>query len=384
MIDKGDTGAGCSFGNAGLIVPSHSIPLASPQALRNTLKWFRNPDSPLYIKPRLNWELISWLWHFGMACRRREVMGTIGALVDLSFASLALHRELAGRGGADYAFRQTGMLSAFESKRGLEEGMVEASVLREYGIHSTVLDQAGVHELVPELNAQIIGGVHYSDDAHLEPARFVERIAAWVLQKGATIVPRTEALGFETSGGKISLVRTTRGEFRPAQVVLASGSWSSNLAKNLGLRIPVQPAKGYSITFRRPTHWSSVPIMLNEHKIAVTPMGGLLRFAGTLELAGLDLSINQRRVRAIWSAAQKCFFDTADLELLEIWRGLRPLSSDGLPIIGRSRFLRNLIIATGHGMLGVSLAPITGKLVSEIACGKPPSLDSSAFTVERS
>lgn len=383
VIDRGETGAGCSFGNAGLIVPSHSIPLASPSALVHALKWFANADSPFYIKPRLNRKLLSWLWRFGMACRRRRVQGAIAALRDLSRASLTLHRELAGRDGADYSFAQTGMLAAFQSNHGLEEGMHEASVLRDYGIPSTVLGQADVHELVPELDAKIIGGIHYSDDAHLEPARFVDRLATWVLQKGATIVPRTEVLGFKTSGGNIRVVKTTQGDFRPAQVVLASGSWSPCLTRDLGVRIPVEPAKGYSITFRRPAHWSSVPVMLSEHKVAVTPMGRLLRFAGTLELAGLDFSINRRRVRAIWRAVQQCFVDTSDLELLELWRGLRPLSPDGLPIIGRSRSSRNLIVATGHGMLGMSLGPVSGKLVSEIACDKPTSIDISAFAVDR-
>jgi len=192
-------------------------------------------------------------------------------------------------------------------------------------------------------------------------------------------------LGFETSNGRIASVKTTRGDFTAGQVVLAAGAWSPVLAKELQIKLPIQAAKGYSITYRRPAKCPAVPTVLGERKVAITPMGEFLRFGGTLELAGLNLSINRRRVGAILKAVPQYFteLDPGKLEMLEIWRGPRPCTPDGLPFLGRSKTYGNLTVAAGHAMIGISLAPITGKLVAQIAANETPSIDISALSAER-
>ena len=194
-------------------------------------------------------------------------------------------------------------------------------------------------------------------------------------------------MGFETSGKRVTQVKTTRGDFIFDQMIMAAGSWSPTLVRDLELHIPIQPAKGYSVTVKRPATAPAIPLSLSESRVIATPMiseqGTTLRFAGTLELAGLDFSINRRRVDAIMRAARTYLRGLDDLETVEIWRGLRPCTPDGLPIIGRAQSFDNLIIATGHAMLGMSLGPITGKLVSQIACGEEPEIDIRPLRVER-
>jgi D-amino-acid dehydrogenase len=364
-------------------VPSHSIPLAAAGVILKSLKWMANPESPLYIKPRIDLEFLSWMWRFQRACREKPMRRTIPLLRDLSRASLALHTDLAAKVGMDGSYTREGLLMVYRTREGFEGGIHEATLLTEYGVSSDVLDAAAVRRMVPAAGSNLIGGVHYQEDAHLEPYQFVQTLAKLATQNGVKILPRTEVLGFETSGRKVSTVRTTRGDFKPDQVVLASGSWSSALAKDLNLNVHIQPAKGYSVTVQKPDGWPSIPLMLSEAKVGVTPMRSMLRFAGTLELAGMDFSINQRRVAAIRRAAREFLPETAELELIEIWRGLRPCTPDGLPIIARSKSCENLIVAAGHGMLGMSLGPITGKLVSQIASGQTPEIELSALTAER-
>jgi len=236
-----------------------------------------------------------------------------------------------------------------------------------------------------------LGGVFYPGDARMTPALFMRQLARRAEAAGARICTGTEVLGFETAGRSVSRVRTTRGDFEPDQVVLAAGAWSPAVARDLRLKIPIQAAKGYSITVQGPAAIPTTAMMLGEAWVAVTPMvspagsgrGPVLRFAGTLELAGLDFSINRRRVDAILRAARGYLAGVEDMQTIEIWRGLRPCTPDGLPIIGRPSSLENVIVATGHGMLGMSLGPITGKLVAQLAGGQQPVLDLEPLRVDR-
>jgi D-amino-acid dehydrogenase len=221
----------------------------------------------------------------------------------------------------------------------------------------------------------VAGAVYFPDDAHLIPDRFVRGLAAVAQGLGASVRTGTEVLGFTTRDGRIVSVETTRGRFAPDAVVLAAGSWSPGIAGGLGLRLPIQPAKGYSVTYERPPGAPRIPLLLGEARMAVTPMGDALRFGGTLELAGLDLSVNRRRVAAIERRPADYLALGGELRLREIWRGLRPCTPDGLPLLGRPAGLANLVVATGHAMIGVSLGPVTGKLVAQLVTGAPVSPD---------
>ena len=364
VVDKGGVAAGCSRGNAGLVVPSHAIPLAAPGALWQGVKWMFNPESPFYIKPRLSPALLGWLWRFGLACSAKRVERAIPLLRDLHRASAKLFDGLTRRG----------LLLLFRTSKGFEGGIHEAQVLSDAGLETKVLDVPSVRALLPGLKAEVVGAVHCLEDGHLDPLRFVQ---AWA--KGVAVLEE-EVVGFDVDGRRVR-VRTSNGPIEAKEVVLAAGAWAPGVARDLGLNIPIQPGKGYSLTFSAPPAAPEVPFILSEDRVAVTPMGDRLRLAGTMELAGLDLSINERRVGAIRRAGVAALGELG--EPLETWAGLRPVTPDGLPIVGRPARYDNLIVAGGHAMLGLSLGPITGRIVADLAASRDPGFDLSLLSPDR-
>ena len=382
LIERGDIAAGSSYGNAGLYVPSHSLPLAAPGALRAGLRWMLDPESPFYVRPRLVPDLWAWMFRFALASREGPMRRAIPILRDLSVASGVLLQELAALEGFAFGYERRGLLTVFRSTQGLEHGAREASLLREFGLRAEVVDAGRARELEPALREEVLGGVYFPDDAHMDPARFVRGLAQRLAGRGMRIYTNTKVLDFSTDGKRIVSVQTAQGEFRADQVVLAAGAWTPAVARDLRLNIPLQGAKGYSLTFPRPENGPSLPLMLGEARVAVTPMADRLRFAGTLELAGLDFSINQRRVHAIARAGRE-YLRVEQVGPAETWAGLRPCTPDGLPILGRTRRYENLILATGHAMLGMALGPVSGQLVAQLAEGLQPDIDLEPLRLER-
>jgi D-amino-acid dehydrogenase len=385
LLEKGsDVAAGSSYGNSGLVVPSHSIPLAAPGVLAHGLRWLRDPESPFYIRPRLDRELAAWLWRFRSACTDRHVQTSMPVLRDLSRRSLALYRELATLDGLDFGFAERGVLLVFRTAEGFAEGMHEVTLLASAGIPARSLDGRAAREVEPALSDAVVGAVLFPADAQLIPDRFVRGLARVIEAMGVELRREVEVLGFRSAGRQIVTVETTRGDIPAGTVVLAAGAWTPQLTRALGIRVPVQAAKGYSVTCRRPPGGPRLPLLIGEARVAVTPMADTLRFGGTLELAGLDLSINRRRVAALMRSAGGYLRDgTEELEAVEIWRGLRPCTPDGLPIVGRPAGLDNVILATGHAMIGMSLGPVTGQLVAQLATGQPPVLDVAPLHPQR-
>jgi D-amino-acid dehydrogenase len=237
--------------------------------------------------------------------------------------------------------------------------------------------------LEPALLPSIMGGVYYPRDGRIDPRRFVVGLAEKASGLGAQLYTKTEAIGFESNRGRVTKVRTTRGELTADQIILASGSWSPQVARALKLRVPIQPAKGYSVTVENPPVTPRLPLLFSEARVVINPLGHALRIAGTLELAGMDFSFNPRRVAAMQNASAEYLPGLAEAKVIEIWRGLRPCAPDGLPIISRVKKLENVIVAAGHAMLGMSLGPITGKLVSQLARGEASQLDLTPFSAQR-
>jgi D-amino-acid dehydrogenase len=384
LVDKGDICSGASYGNAGLIVPSHSIPLAKPGVVGQGLVWLLDPESPFYIKPRLDPDLFIWLWRFALASRGAVMRRSIPTLLKMSLASIALYDELARADGIDCDYNRNGLLLVFNTRPGHRDCVEEAHLLQEKGLTLEILDAEAARAIEPSLKPSVLGAIHYQGDAHLNPAHFVRGLARQVEKLGGCLLTGAEVTGIETAGRKITKVSTTSGDFKPEQVALAAGAWSPAVARDLQhLRLPIQAAKGYSVTIDRPERNLERPVLLSEARVAVTPMGSLLRFAGTLELAGLNLTINGRRVDAIVRGVRQYLRGLDDFEPRETWSGLRPVTPDGLPILGRTRAYENLIVAAGHAMIGQSLGPITGKLVAQIACGAQTALDVTPLRAER-
>lgn len=385
VVEKSGICSGSSYGNAGLIVPSHSIPLAAPGVITQGLKWMFKPASPFYIKPRFQRDLLSWLWKFRSACNRHHVQRSIPVLRELSFASLKLFSEMAEIEGIDFGYEKNGVLTLFKTQKGFAHSVKEARLLKQHGVANRILQKAELEEFIGEMRTTAIGGVFFPQDAQLDPGRFVHQLARFDAGKGVKLLTSVEVIGFETAGRLVKAVKTTRGDIAAEEVIIAGGAWSSEIARDLQLKLWIEPAKGYSFTFKRPSLYPATPFNLAEARVFYTPMADTLRFSGTLVLGGFDLSIDWRRTQAILNAVPEYLpdFDLRALELVEIWRGLRPCTPDGLPYIGRSPRYDNVIIATGHGMLGISLAPITGKLVSQLSADQIPSIDLSALSVDR-
>ena len=383
ILDKSGIASGSSYGNAGWLVPSHSMPLPRPGAISEALRWMLSPVSPFYVKPRLSIELVRWLWRFRAAANAVAVKESLQAACLLSRVSLDLYDELISKEEIDCHYARNGLITAFETEKGFEEGLEEAAMLAEHGVAWTVLDPQQLSSVEPALRSDLAGGVLYGGDAHLKPDSLVRGLAARFEAQGGTIQTDTEVHGFRVTAGAISSVCTSRGDYSPGQVVLATGAWSSEAGRGLELDLPVQPAKGYSITFERPAAPPSRPIMLAESRVGVTPMGSLLRFAGTLELSGLNTRIDARRVWALRQAGTRCLNTDLSRSPETVWCGMRPLTPDTLPIIGTVDRPSNLIVATGHSMTGVTLGAVTGKLVAQIAVLKDPIVDPSPFSPMR-
>ena len=376
---------GCSFGNAGMIVPSHFVPLAAPGMVALGLKWMWNPESPFWIKPRLSWDLLSWATKFWRASSREHVARSAPLLRDLNLASRGCYEELVESSGLDFGLVKRGLLVLCKTEHALEEEIKLAGEARKLGMPAEVLDPRALASFDPGVQLDVLGGIHYPKDCHLSPDRLMAELKRELERLGAEFVWNAEALGWSTRAGVIEAVRTSRGDFPTDEVVLASGAWSPATARDLGLKLPMQAGKGYSLTLPSPRQLPKTCALLVEARVAVTPMGSSLRFGGTMEIAGLNDEINLARVRGISRAATRYFpaLLESDFASVKPWRGLRPCTPDGLPYLGRPGRISNLVVATGHAMMGLSLGPITGKLASELVSGEPPSIDIALLSPDR-
>ena len=307
----------------------------------------------------------------------------IPLLRDLQRGSLALFVELMANEGLECDFVQRGYMQLYRTENGFHKALKEAALLEQFGLQAEALDIEAALAREPAISPELHGALFFSEDAFIDSVCFTRGLAARAKGLGATIHTGLVVEGFDLEGGTVKAVNTAQGVFRPAQVVMATGSWSPALGEWLQLRLPIQPAKGYSITIEEPVNGPRLPLMCSEAKVAVTPFAGRLRFAGTLELSGFNHVINQRRVQAIMRARDHYLQEMGEARILETWAGLRPATPDSLPIIGRPRSLRNLALATGHGTLGVSMAPITGLLISQLLAGTRPDIELTQLHPDR-
>jgi D-amino-acid dehydrogenase len=368
---------GCSFGNAGMIVPSHFVPLAAPGMVALGLKWMGNPESPFYIKPRLSPELFAWGYRFWRASTSDHVRRAAPLLRDLHLASRARFEALASLPEFNFGLVQRGLLMLCQTQAALAEETHAAQRANDLGVPAEVLDPAGIARLDPAVEMEVRGGVYYPLDCHLTPQLLMRNLRDFLRNQGCEFHWNQEVIGWRKERQRIVSLRTTTGDLSADQYVLCAGSWSPATARDLRLTIPMQAGKGYSLTLNAPRQLPQLCSILTEARVAVTPMGTSLRFGGTMELSGLDLRIDPRRVRGIINAATRYFpaFKAADFADIQPWSGLRPCSPDGLPYLGRTRHMENLVVATGHAMMGLSLGPITGEIVADMLSEEPLPLD---------
>jgi len=375
-------GDGCSFGNAGMVVPSHFIPLAAPGMVAQGLRWMWNPESPFYIQPRLSWDLANWGWQFWRASTREHVSRSAPLLRDLNFASRQCFEELAP---LDFGLQRRGLLMLCHTEHGLDEEAATASIARQLGIPAEVLDASQTAAREPGIEMNVAGSVYYPKDCHLNPRAFMASLQRELERDGVTFHWETEVEGWIADAWKLRAARTRHGDIAGDEFVLCGGSWSEQMVRDLRLKLPMQAGKGYSLTMQNPRVVPDTCAILTEARVAVTPMNGALRFGGTMELAGLDETVNARRVAGIVRSVSTYYpqFSAEDFASVPPWHGLRPCSPDGLPYLGRTAFYDNLIIATGHAMMGLSLGPISGRIVANILTAQPTGFDLHLLSPDR-
>lgn len=383
LIEKNAFHDGASHGNAGMLVPSHVIPLAAPGVISQGMRMLLRRDSPFRIKPRLSPALLAWLWQFRKYCTQQHVDNSMALLRDLSLSSMELFANLSGH--LDFDFEQSGLLMLHNSQAGEKDNFKYAKMARKVGLDVQEMNAQDLHALEPGIKTLTTGAVYYPQDGHLNPNRLVSQLKAHLESKGVTFKSETSVEGFTQKGSQITALKTSTGDVEADEFVLAAGSWSPLLARQLGVNIPLQPAKGYSITLDAPEDGPKIPMILSEAKVTVTPFGNKLRFAGTLEIAGYDFSVDRIRASSILNTLSQYYpnLKPNDIKTEDIWSGFRPCTPDGLPVIGRSASLNNMIFATGHAMIGITLAPITGKLVSQVISGQTPSVPLEAMHPDR-
>ena len=384
VVDKSDFFSGASYVNAGYITPSHIISLAAPGMISKGLKWMLNPASPFYVKPRLNADFLKWSLAFKRSANKKKVEESIPVIKDINVFSRELYQEMKDSGDFDFHYEHKGLLMAYQHEKAGEEEWEVGKKAMDLGLKVENLSAKEVEELEPNANLNIKGAVYYRSDAHMTPHDFMKDMLSYLKSKGVEILANEEVKEMEFSNEKITKLITDKRELQADEFVMATGSWSPLLSKKLGIKMLLQAGKGYRINVERETN-ITMPTILIEAKVAATPMKGMTRFAGTMEIAGINDKINPVRVNAIANAASKYYngLQITEQEKSQAQCGLRPVTPDGLPYIGKTNKCKNLTIATGHAMMGWSMGPATGKLVTEIISEQKTSLDLNPYQVER-
>lgn len=381
---NGERRDGCSFGNTGMVVPSHYLPLASPGQVALALKWMWNPASPFYVKPRLSPALACWGFEFWRAATSERARRAAPLLVRLQLASGDLYKKLAAEAD-DFTFKEGGVLILCRDAHNFDEEARAAIELRALGLTAEVLDPKATAAREPGIQMDIAGSVYVAQDCNLDPSRLMDSLQRRCASAGVELRWQAEVRGWHTHGSRVTSLQLGGEELTADEFVICAGVWTDGMGRDLGLRLPMQAGKGYSLTLTRPARSPKSCALLTEARVAVSPMNGKLRFGGTMELAGIDETINSIRVRGIIDAAKRYYpeFTDQDFSGIEPWRGLRPCTPDGLPYVGRTARAQNLVVAAGHAMQGISLAPITAQLAANAIDGVPPASDLALLSPDR-
>ena len=384
LIDQGEPGQACSFGNCGHICPSHIFPLAAPGVPGKALRSLFDSNATFRIAPQLRPALFRWLYQFWRRCKSETAWQAARDLKQLLDASAAEYRNLVSDPTIDAGWQDAGNLYLFRSERALREyESTELASLRDLGVTAELVSPDRIRSLSPGVLPQVCGGVLFAGDAFLQPDRLYQSWLALLKAGGAEVRSHTALHELRVSNGRIDRVITTKGDYVADQYVFALGSWSAQLQRLLKLDIPVEPGKGYSIMVDRPAACPSLAMLFPEHNVVATPFASGLRLGSIMEFAGFDSSIPGHRVRQLLASAEQFIEMPRERAVRQKWMGWRPMTWDSLPIIGRPRGVRNALIAAGHNMLGMTLAPATGRLVADLVMERTPFIDAAPFSPDR-
>ena len=385
VLDNNPQQNGCSFGNAGMIVPSHFIPLAAPGMIAKGIRWMFNSTSPFYVRPRFSADLFKWGWEFYKHANEKHVQQSIQSLKEIHGLSRQLYKDWSNELPFDFGYHERGLMMLYQTAEIEKEEIETTHLANKIGVEAHVLSLSEIQKLEPDVQVKARGGVYFPGDAHVTPQVLMTQLKLHLQEKGVDF-QHAEINRFEIANQSINkIIDTEDRDWSCDELILATGAWSGDMGKRLNLNLPMQAGKGYSFTLQDVEKNTRIPSIFLEARVAVTPMGNTLRFGGTMEIAGNDLAVNMNRVKGIVDSIPNYYPEMKiDMPQKEtVWSGLRPCSPDGLPYIGRSKKIKNLIVASGHSMMGLSLGPATGKLVSEIVASNATSINCRAFNPDR-
>lgn len=387
VIDKDDLSDNCSYGNAGYVCPSHFIPLATPGIIKQGIKWMLNSQSPFYVQPRLSLPLIDWGLKFMRNATAKHVHNAAQPLLDIAIISKKLYEDWLALPEFDFAYEQKGLLELFQTNANAHHAEETVQRAVELGLTDTkLLSRDEVLAMEPGLQINTIGGIYFKCDAHLYPPKLMQQMLQYLQAKGVAFKTNQALISFKKEKQRIVSVTTTKGTYEADEIVIAAGSWSREVSALTGIKIPLVGGRGYSVTLENSPYKLNHPAVLQEARTAITPMdGNKIRFGGTMEITDTNTPPRYNRVQGILNGV-KSFYPDWDIAMPpkeKIWYGFRPVSADGLPYIGRSKYMDNVVMATGHAMVGLSLGAATGKLVSEVINNDKLSMDIQPFHPDR-
>ena len=382
ILEAGAVGGGASHGNCGTITPSHAPPLAAPGVVAQALRWMFTPDAPLYLKPRVDPALWHWLLRFAVRCNPRDWRQSTQARAALLNDARARLADWVGRYGLQCEFEEEGLDYVFRDPRRFQQYVDESVVLKTFGIATQVFGGTDYEREEPAMLPGVAGAIRFPGDARLRPDRYVAELARVVRERGGVIEEQCRVDRLEPTSDGVRLA-TSQGERKGGDAVIALGAWTPAFARRLGIRAPIQPGKGYSITYSRPARVPRHPMVLKDRSVCVTVWGSGFRLGSTMEFSGHDDTLNATRLAALERGAREFLREPVGAEVHERWCGWRPMTWDDLPLLGRAPGQRKVWIAAGHGMLGISMSTATGQLMADLMTGRPPAFDPSPYRPER-
>jgi D-amino-acid dehydrogenase len=384
VIDRGSIASACSHANCGFICPSHVLPLTEPGAIRVAIKSLFNPSAPFRVKPRFSPALWKWMWQFAKRCNRRQMLKAGSHLKAILDSSMQEYRRLVVEESLDCEWKESGLLYVLRTGRGMREFAETDRMLSDhFGVKAERIDGKDLPSFDPGLKPGLAGAFHYQEDVFVRPDLLNLQWSKRLRDYGVTFIEHCELKGIAKSAARITHLDTSHGEMKADRFVFATGAWSARLSSDLECRIPIQPGKGYSVTMPRPDTCPRFPMLFPEHKVGVSPFDSAYRLGSMMEFSGYDTSIPDRRIQQLREAAKPYLVVPFTKGHQQTWYGWRPMTWDSLPIIGRVPSLSNAYLATGHNMLGLSLATATGKLIAEIIQDCPTHIDPTAFSPAR-
>lgn len=382
ILEAGAVGGGASHGNCGTITPSHAPPLAAPGVVAQALRWMFTPDAPLYLKPRVDPALWHWLLRFAVRCNPRDWRQSTQARAALLNDARARLADWVSRYGLQCEFEEDGLDYVFRDPRRFQQYVDESVVLKTFGIATQVFGGTDYEREEPAMLPGVAGAIRFPGDARLRPDRYVAELARVVRERGGVIEEQCRVDRLEPMSDGVRLA-TSQGERKGGDAVIALGAWTPAFARRLGIRAPIQPGKGYSITYSRPARVPRHPMVLKDRSVCVTVWGSGFRLGSTMEFSGHDDTLNATRLAALERGAREFLREPVGAEVHERWCGWRPMTWDDLPLLGRAPGQRKVWIAAGHGMLGISMSTATGQLMADLMTGRPPAFDPSPYRPER-